>query len=760
MKGFDFITKRYSMPISKKYTAAQLNAHVGRNAGLIFVMVPLEWVKGGNTPGNRLQVKNRIGPLFGDTVCCRVGEVGKTSKPTGVISLLIQKLHAEGATRLTRGFLRLTGADGESKRRGIAVHEKHSLETSTFSQPKTDTSVILRGTYLLTEQEETLSKGVTGAKEWGSFRVMKQEVENAIVKHLGALYDAEETPTSVDMSTGKVEEEGGGMPIKEYWEKWKTREQTWTHDDVLPSITLDAQGGETCSFNKRKPCKVRSRTYVTQRIMNWLQVNGRKTAFAIRIRFPYAMREVMRAACREIEEKFGTAEIRTFRYVWPTKAIEWIRTGIPADEEGHVSLKLKAARRLVKKKKKENTWGAEQEMKERSIVDATAAAEFVYMKTGLDVVAVKAKMIDMEVLGVSGQVALYELIVAKGDLNAMSKITGPAMRNEYTHLDYWPMETNQRRGKPPIKAPFEVKENEVWKVGGQLAVQARAGASLVEEEVEEESLEQMMQKEQRQAYREAMTQARDRSDLGSKASAVAEEMFTLKEEEEVHAASKKLNAMRERKRIRIEDEAREEEEEAAKGAGQKKESTAPRDKWGGKLRMIVHAHGSTDQVSKNCEGENEEEERKRISLEGAAAIRASSAAELRFRLEAGKRLTAEKRTREQKRANELTTDQERVQILVKPGDIRPTKDTTTKTLRALAIHMIEEGLAGPYAGLDPEEVRTAAEPGTMLPVRVEFTIGKEVIPAHTQRGGKYPLQQVWEAQRAEGDLNKQLSTYH
>ena len=68
----------------------------------------------------------------------------------------------------------------------------------------------------------------------------------------------------------------------------------------------------------------------------------------------------MRAACREIEEKFEKAKIRTFKYLWPTKAIEWIKTGIPADEEGHVSLKLKAARRLVKKKK-ENTWGAEQD---------------------------------------------------------------------------------------------------------------------------------------------------------------------------------------------------------------------------------------------------------------------------------------------------------------------------------------------------------------------------------------------------------------
>ena len=74
-------------------------------------------------------------------------------------------------------------------------------------------------------------------------------------------------------------------------------------------------------------------------------------------------------------------------------------------------------------------------MEGRSIVDATAAAEFVYMKIWLDVVAVKAKMIDMEVLGVSGQVALYEPIEAKGDLNATAKITGPAMRNENTHLD-------------------------------------------------------------------------------------------------------------------------------------------------------------------------------------------------------------------------------------------------------------------------------------------------------------------------------------
>ena len=30
MKGFDYITKRYATPISTRYTAAQLDAHVGK----------------------------------------------------------------------------------------------------------------------------------------------------------------------------------------------------------------------------------------------------------------------------------------------------------------------------------------------------------------------------------------------------------------------------------------------------------------------------------------------------------------------------------------------------------------------------------------------------------------------------------------------------------------------------------------------------------------------------------------------------------
>ena len=55
MKGFDPATKRYVAPIAKKYTTAQLNAHVGKSVGLIFVTVPIEWIKGGNMQGNRLQ---------------------------------------------------------------------------------------------------------------------------------------------------------------------------------------------------------------------------------------------------------------------------------------------------------------------------------------------------------------------------------------------------------------------------------------------------------------------------------------------------------------------------------------------------------------------------------------------------------------------------------------------------------------------------------------------------------------------------------
>lgn len=40
---------------------------------------------------------------------------------------------------------------------------------------------------------------------------MRREATVAIEKHMKGLYDTEETPTSVDMLTDKVEEEGAEM---------------------------------------------------------------------------------------------------------------------------------------------------------------------------------------------------------------------------------------------------------------------------------------------------------------------------------------------------------------------------------------------------------------------------------------------------------------------------------------------------------------------------------------------------------------------
>ena len=75
MKGLDAMTRRYARPIAGKYTAEQLKAQVGKETGVIFIAVPIEWVAGGNTPGNRQQIANRVGPLLGQALCCRVGVV-------------------------------------------------------------------------------------------------------------------------------------------------------------------------------------------------------------------------------------------------------------------------------------------------------------------------------------------------------------------------------------------------------------------------------------------------------------------------------------------------------------------------------------------------------------------------------------------------------------------------------------------------------------------------------------------------------------
>ena len=130
MKGLDTVTRRYARPIAGKYTAEQIKAQVGKEAGVIFIAVPIEWVEGGNTTGNRQQIANRVGPLLGQAICCRVGTYGATSKPTGTVSILIQQLSEEGAVRLGRGFLRLTGKDGVSTKTGWRytrnTHSRHA----------------------------------------------------------------------------------------------------------------------------------------------------------------------------------------------------------------------------------------------------------------------------------------------------------------------------------------------------------------------------------------------------------------------------------------------------------------------------------------------------------------------------------------------------------------------------------------------------------------------------------------------------------
>ena len=118
-------------------------------------------------------------------------------------------------------------------------------------------------------------------------------------------------------------------------------------------------------------------------------------------------------------------------------------------------------------------------------------------------------------------------------------------------------------------------------------------------------------------------------------------------------------------------------------------------------------------------------------MEGAAEIRRRSAAEYEFRMEAGARLTAVWRKQRERlsgstdRAPALTVPEkhrkrdelEPGQVLIKPSDIRPISRTKEKTLRALAIHVVENQLASPYAGIDPEEVNAMGKPGEMIQYR-------------------------------------------
>ena len=74
---------------------------------------------------------------------------------------------------------------------------------------------------------------------------------------------------------------------------------------------------------------------------------GRNSPFAIRIRHTLAFKDAIGEAAKELTEKYSTCGVRKFPFTFPMKATDWLKTGIPSDEERYVSLRLKAARRLV-----------------------------------------------------------------------------------------------------------------------------------------------------------------------------------------------------------------------------------------------------------------------------------------------------------------------------------------------------------------------------------------------------------------------------
>ena len=65
MRDLDGVTRRYAMTISNKYTSEQLESQIGKETGVVFIAVPIEWIKGGNTPRNRQPIANRVDPYSG-----------------------------------------------------------------------------------------------------------------------------------------------------------------------------------------------------------------------------------------------------------------------------------------------------------------------------------------------------------------------------------------------------------------------------------------------------------------------------------------------------------------------------------------------------------------------------------------------------------------------------------------------------------------------------------------------------------------------
>ena len=279
------------------------------------------------------------------------------------------------------------------------------------------------------------------------------------------------------------------------------------------------------------------------------------------------------------------------------------------------------------------------------------------------------------------QVSLFGAIVQMGTSSEMDVVSSPALKAPHANMEVC----------PDLMDNWAVKEDQLLNVGGQLAVHHKAG----EEEVEEVSLTDLLMASVNEGLGDAVKRGAAEANFGAEAEILAKDMLELVEEAKNAPIRKRIEALRAEKEARVlQEEAAKEVPKRKRGGeegarGEEGERAPAPDKWGGKLRLLLQSHDTTDQV------------------------------------------------------------------LVKMGDIKPIPGTKELTLRALAIHILQSGIAGPHAGLDPGSL--LIDPGTMVPVRVVFELGKEVIHAHLARAAAYPLTQIYEAQRAEGILNKQLT---
>ena len=146
-----------------------------------------------------------------------------------------------------------------------------------------------------------------GEKDWGSRKAMKAAA--AVAKWVEQMYAQEVVTTRVETVSGKISNEGG-MPILEYWIRWQERERMWIHDDVLPAVSIDDEGVDHYSHVRRKIDKVRVRVREECTINVYVQVYGTANPCAIRIRYPHALKNAVRAAAIELTETYDTYGVR------------------------------------------------------------------------------------------------------------------------------------------------------------------------------------------------------------------------------------------------------------------------------------------------------------------------------------------------------------------------------------------------------------------------------------------------------------------